>query len=212
MCRKQARVDGMRSGRIMILTLLLAGLVSCSQPPALPGLADDAVILAFGDSITFGTGTNKEDSYPAVLARLTGREVINAGVPGEVSADGLKRLPGLLDEIQPALLILCHGGNDMLRQQDMRMTADHLRGMIRAARERGVAVVLVAVPRPGVFLRPAGFYEEIAAAFDIPVEKEALPEILADRHLKSDVIHPNREGYEKLAEAVASLLGSAGAL
>ena len=202
----------MNDRRNIILTLLLTVLLACSRTPTLPALPDDAVILAFGNSITFGTGAAAEESYPAVLSRLTGREVVNAGVPGEVTSDGLKRLPGLLDEIQPALLVLCHGGNDMLRHQDVRATAGNLREMIRAARSRGVAVVLVAVPRPGVLMRPAGFYADIAAAFDIPVETEVLPQILANRRLKSDVIHPNREGYKKLAEAVASLLRSAGAL
>jgi len=202
----------MNGGRRIVLTLLVAGLLACSRTPALPALSGDAVILAFGNSMTFGTGAAADESYPAVLSRLIGREVVNAGVPGEVTSEGLERLPDLLDEIRPALLILCHGGNDMLRHQDIHATAENLRRMVRTAGSRGVAVVLVAVPRPGVFMRPAGFYADIAAAFDIPVETEALPRILADRRLKSDMIHPNREGYEKLAKAVASLLRRAGAL
>ncbi|MFQ5582771.1 MAG: arylesterase [Mariprofundaceae bacterium] len=178
----------------------------------MPRLSADAVILAFGDSITFGSGAEAEESYPAVLSSLTGLKVINAGVPGEVTADGLKRLPERLDETQPELLILCHGGNDMLRHQDMGKTADNLRGMIRMARERGVAVVLIAVPRPGVFMQAAGFYQDIAKAFGIPIEAGALPDILADRHLKSDTIHPNRAGYKKLAEAVLAVLQQAKAI
>jgi len=91
-------------------------LLSCSSGAKLPRLASDAVILAFGDSLTFGTGALPAESYPAVLQNLVRRWVGNAGVPGEVTAVGLSRLPPLLDNAKPALPILCHGGNDLLRR------------------------------------------------------------------------------------------------
>ena len=95
---------------IAALLLLAIGLGACSDSkPQLPLLSADAVILAFGDSLTFGTGANSEHSYPAELARLTGLTVINAGIPGEVTAQGVRRLPALLDRYKPQLLLLCHG-------------------------------------------------------------------------------------------------------
>jgi acyl-CoA thioesterase I len=185
---------------------------ACSSAPQLPLLATDATILAFGDSITAGTGAGETESYPAVLARLTGRIVINAGVPGELSAAGVQRLPELLEREHPALLILCHGGNDLLAHLDRQLIAGNLRAMIRLAGERGVPVLLVAVPSPDLSLKPPPLYEELSREFKIPIEQKGLAHILGKGSLKSDYIHPNAAGYRQLAEALVTLLKKSGAL
>ena len=191
------------------LCLLLAG---CTPQPELEPLAADAVVLAFGDSLTFGTGAGTGESYPEVLSGLIGRTVVNAGVPGEVSTDGLLRLHALLDREQPALLLLCHGGNDQLQRLDPARLADNLRAMIREARDRNIAVVLIAVPAPGLSLRPLPLYAGIADEFGLAADLETVADILGDRALKSDYIHPNAAGYRRLALAVADLLRAAGAV
>ncbi|WP_412852558.1 arylesterase [Ectothiorhodospira shaposhnikovii] len=201
------------AGRL-ISALLLILLAACSPaPPAMLPLPEDAVILAFGDSLTFGTGASRDESYPAHLARLTGLEVINAGVPGEVSRQGRERLPRLLDEHRPDLLVLIHGGNDMLRRMDMEQKQDNLATMIRAARDRNVQVVLVAVPTPTLIrLRNAVTYEALAREFGIPLENHALAHILSRDELKADPIHPNEDGYRILAESILQILISTGGL
>jgi acyl-CoA thioesterase I len=146
------------------------------------------------------------------LNKLVGRWVVNAGVPGEVTAEGLSRLPRVLEKIQPALLILCHGGNDLLRRLNQQQAADNLRAMIRLAQERGIAVIMIAVPSPGLSLSPPSFYREIATEMKIPIEEKALPTILSDGTLKSDYIHPNAAGYRRLAESIAALLKRSGAV
>jgi lysophospholipase L1-like esterase len=132
---------------------LLAG---CGERvPPLPRLDANAVVLAFGDSLTYGTGASTPESYPAVLERLIGRKVVSAGVPGEVSATGLKRLPEALEQAQPKLLILCHGGNDYLRKLPEAQAAANVRAMVKLARDKGVGVVLVGVPKLGLTAAPA---------------------------------------------------------
>jgi acyl-CoA thioesterase-1 len=197
---------------VLILVAVVLQPAACSQTPQLPLLAADATILAFGDSLTAGTGAGDTESYPAVLTRLTGRNVINAGVPGEVSAGGVQRLPELLERERPALLILCHGGNDLLARQNHQQIADNLRTMLRIAGERGVPVLLVAVPSPDLMLKPPSLYEELAREFRIPLERKVLAHILGKSSLKSDYIHPNAAGYRLLAEALAELLKKSGAL
>jgi lysophospholipase L1-like esterase len=199
--------------RIGALLATLALLVSgCGQHSKLPPLAPDAVVLAFGDSLTYGTGANEEESYPAQLARLTGRRVVREGVPGEVSAAGLGRLPAALDEHQPRLLILCHGGNDFLRRLPKEQAAENVRAMIRLAKSRGVDVLLIGTPEMGFTLTPPEFYAGIANEFRIPYEGDALTKILRNGELKSDQVHPNAKGYRLMAERVADLLRKSGAI
>lgn len=193
---------------------LLSTLSACgSRVPELQPLAEDAVILAFGDSLTHGTGADAKESYPAVLQQLIGREVLNAGIPGEVSANGLKRLPKLLDKYQPDLLLLCHGGNDMLRKLDEAALIDNLRAMVQHARKRDIPVVLIGVPQPNpIMLNGAKFYYYVAKAFEVPYEGTVIAKILSQPALKSDTVHPNAKGYRVMAEAVHELLKQAKAV
>jgi acyl-CoA thioesterase I len=200
-----------------LISLLLAiivcySLAACSPQPKLPSLANDAVILAFGDSLTFGTGAEPAESYPAVLEKMIGRRVINSGIPGEVTGEGLLRLPEILEREKPALMLLCHGGNDQLRRQNMRQTAGNIRGMIQLAKNNNVAIVLIAVPAPGLSLSPPSLYREIAKDMSIPIEEEILSDILSHNSFKSDLIHPNAAGYRRLAESIAAILRKSGAL
>jgi len=198
---------------IALAALLSLAVLGCGgKAPPLPQLAPDAVVLAFGDSLTYGTGAQTNESYPAVLERMIARKVVAAGVPGEVSATGLARLPAVLEAAGPRLLILCHGGNDLLRRLDERLLAENLRAMVRLARDRGIAVVLVAVPKPGLFPDAHPIYAAVADELGVPLERDALKSILTDNELKSDPIHPNAKGYARLAEALAGLLRKAKAI
>jgi acyl-CoA thioesterase-1 len=199
---------------IFIVLPLLIILTSCSKSPdSLGKLPDHAVILAFGDSLTYGTGASPQRDYPSILAQLTTRQVVNAGRPGEVSGDGLKRLPALLDLHQPDLLILIHGGNDMLRRIPVEQTAENLKQMITLARDRQIGVVMLGVPSPNIlWMSSADFYQAVAKAMDVPIDVETLPEVLGDNSLKSDLIHPNDQGYERIATQIHGLLVDAGAL
>ena len=195
----------------LIFALLLA---ACgTEGPRLSPLPPNATLLAFGDSITRGVGAKGNASYPAVLERLSGRKVVNAGVSGELSGEGRKRLPGVLDRVGPDLLLLCHGGNDLLRGLSKERLRANLKAMVEMARERGVQVVLIGVPKPAVFSSgSAAVYREVAEALAVPLETDTLPAIERDASLKSDPIHPNAAGYRRLAEAVHRLLKDRGAL
>jgi acyl-CoA thioesterase I len=198
--------------RFLVALLAAVALAACGPKHKLDRLDSAAVILAFGDSLTYGTGANPSESYPAALERAIGRKVVNAGVPGETSAQGLERLPAVLDEVNPRLLILCHGGNDFLRRLDDAAAASNVRAMIRLARERGIGVVLLATPKPGLPPSIPVFYGEIATGEKIPFEEAVIRTVLFDNRLKSDMVHPNGQGYAQIAAAVEKVLRKSGAL
>ena len=187
-------------------------LAACDRAPTLPKLSPHDVIVAFGDSLTHGTGASDDTAYPAVLASLTGRTVINAGVPGDTTSSGLQRLPEVLAEHKPRLVLLCLGGNDMLRKQPEASTENNLRLLVQTIRASGANVVLIGVPEPKLFGGAPDFYTRIAEDMKLPLERDAFNDVLKDNRLKSDPIHANAAGYRQVAERLNAFLREAGAL
>lgn len=195
----------------VLFFIVLLPLSACSSKLSLPYLSPDDRILAFGDSLTYGSGAKRNESYPYVLQKLLNRQVINAGIPGELSYQGLLRLPDLLDKFQPKLLILCHGANDILKRRDLDVMADNLIKMIVLAKERDISVVLLGVPQYSLFLTMLEQYNDIAEKMDVVLLADILPDILSDRTLKADYVHPNKAGYQLMADEIYAALQERGA-
>lgn len=195
---------------VLLLTVLATSIVikhATAPITPLKSLPKQAVILAFGDSLTYGTGAHNNQSYPSELEKRIKRRVINAGIPGELTGEGLERLPLLLDQYRPALLLLCHGGNDILKKTSDSALRANLSAMIHLARERGIDVIVIAVPQFSLIgLDPLPIYEEVARNNGVPLEDDVLSELLSDNRYKSDYIHPNAAGYTKMAEALEKIL------
>jgi len=205
----------MRAGALNFLAavLLTLTLPACGDKASrVSKLGAGDVIVAFGDSLTFGTGAQESESYPVVLGQMVGRNVVRAGVPGEVTAQGLARLSAVIDEHNPRLVIVCLGGNDMLRQVGDAEIRGNLRAIIKSLKDRKIGVVLVGVPRPALITSAPGCYAELARELEVPYEGKIVTSVLSSAELKSDPIHPNAKGYRKIAEAIAQLLRSAGAI
>jgi acyl-CoA thioesterase-1 len=169
-------------------------------------LKENSLILAFGDSLTRGFGADIEFSYPEQLHKKTGLRVINAGVNGELSSEGLERLPMLLKH-KPDVVVLCHGGNDILNKLPSSQLKMNLLAMIKMIQESGAKVLLVGVPNFGIF----GFdvhevYEEVADETKVLYEDKILTIIEQDNSLKSDYVHPNAKGYGMMTDTFIEIL------
>jgi len=193
-----------------LATLALAG---CGrEKSAGTALPRDSVVLALGDSITHGTGAEPAAAYPAQLAARTGWRVVNGGVPGDTAALALERLPALLAEHRPALVIVSLGGNDFLRRIAAADTESALRRAVTLSREAGAQVLLVGVPQPsigaaiGAGLSDHPLYERLADELALPLHAGGWARVLGDEKLKSDQIHANAEGYRVFAEGLAATL------
>ena len=178
----------------------------CGRHPGIAPLSESSVVVAFGDSLTAGTGVQGQEAYPAVLQRLLHCTVINAGIPGELSDAARARLPSVIDEYQPSLVVLCHGGNDLLQHKDREEIKNNLAQMIEYLKGRKIDAILIGVPEPGLFLQTAALYRDLADKYKLPYQGKILARILSDRSLKSDQIHPNAKGYNTLAEAIDGLI------
>ncbi len=187
------------------LTFLLL-LIGSDSGQIFHKLRPNSVVLAFGDSLTAGKGVPQNRSYPAQLEDLIARKVVNAGVSGETSAEGASRLPSLLDQHEPDLLLLCHGGNDLLQKLDKQQLQENLQRMFEAANQRGIPVVMIAVPQPSLLVKDAALYQQLAEKNNIPLVEDILGTLLKDPQYRSDQFHLNAAGYARLSKAVADKL------
>jgi len=200
-------------GALFLLVMLLAACGGSRKEAPLPA---GSKVLALGDSLTAPHGVKPGEDWPTLLGQKTGWVVINAGISGDTSAGALARLPALLDEHQPQLVLVSLGGNDMLRKIPQAQTVANLGRMLDLAKSSGAGAVLLATPKPSIAgavfnnLSPADFYAEVAKEKKVPLIEDALPEVLSDTSLKGDQLHPNAAGHALLADKIHTALKKIG--
>jgi len=127
---------------VLAAFVILTFAVACSGTKKETALPAGSKVLALGDSLTAPHGVKPGEDWPTLLGQKTGWAVINAGISGNTSAQALDRLPGLLDEHQPQLVLVSLGGNDMLRKLPQEQTVTNLGRMLDLARASGAKTVL----------------------------------------------------------------------
>lgn len=199
--------------RSFVAVLLVAGLLTaCERLPQPTPLPPEATVVAFGDSVTYGTGAAAGADWPSRLAALSGWTVINAGVPGETAEQARDRIDAVLTQYQPTLVIIEIGGNDFLRRRPQEAVKADVRRIVQSVRQHGAQAVLVAVPQVSLFGIVSGaksdapIYRELAREGGIPVVEKVFAEILSRPELCADQIHPNAEGYRTMAGAIYAFL------
>ena len=220
--------------------LLLQGLAACSDEndaannsvvaesqsanavAAADELGEGKLIVAFGDSLYAGYGVLPQQSFPARLqealaARGVAATVRNAGVSGDTSAAGLRRLAFTLDGLgrKPDLVMVNLGGNDMLRGIDPAETRANLTAICEELKRRGISIMLtgmVAAPNMGREYadRFNPIYADLAKRYDAALYPFFLDGVVTDRSLMlDDRIHPNPKGIDAIVAAVSPAVAGA---
>lgn len=158
-------------------------------------------ILTFGDSLTYGTGSTNGLNYPYFLSKKTGFEVISDAIPGATAIGSLDRFKNSISKHKPDIVIILIGGNDFLRQNNLKMTEASISDMVEFSLNNNVEVFLISVPN-GVFQKKHPMYDRIAKYFNVKTDNGILYSLLMNPSLKSDPIHLNNQGYEQLAEKI----------
>lgn len=206
-----------RRSHLISLTAVMILLWPIAAEAASPSAADTRPrIVAFGDSLTAGLGVQAGESYPAQLQRRLDDlkypyRVINAGVSGDTTAGGLRRVPWILKN-EPELVILELGANDGLRGLSIDQTKSNLRQIVKQLKEAGAAVVLAGMKLPPNYgeeytTRFEAIYPALAQEYHIPLIPFFLEGVGGASSLnQADGIHPTREGYEVVVEQVLKVL------
>ncbi len=213
MPRPESRMSFVRFCIALLAAITL--LAGCGKEKAAP-IPAGSVVLALGDSLTFGAGVTREEAWPNLLAAKTGWTVVNGGVSGDTSGGALERLPSLLEEHKPVLVLVTLGGNDMLRRLPQQETVANLEKILVLVREHGAKAILLATPQPSIAgavfqnLSAPEFYRQVAEQEQVPLIEDTIPNVLSDPQLKGDPLHPNANGHRLLSEKIFEALQKIG--
>ena len=188
---------------LFVLIFLFFGYFLFFSPPGskdVEPLSDNDVIVCFGDSLTYGTGASPGMDYPSRLAEMLGKEVINAGIPGDTTASALDRLEKDVLSESPALVLITLGGNDLKNGTPANDALGNLIEIVETMRENNARVIVGGLKFP---MRDRGYgkaYAELAERTGVVLIPHILEGIMGNRALMSDPIHPNDKGYALMAE------------
>jgi lysophospholipase L1-like esterase len=168
-----------------------------------------ANVIAFGDSLTEGYRVDPGQGWPEQLSAIVGRPILNRGVSGNTTGDALERLERDVLAQDPRVVLVCLGGNDMLRRMPADQQFDNLRTIVRRIQDKGALVVLIGTEGFKILgnVDYGDRYEALARETGAVYVPDLMNGVLADPALMADQIHPNPRGYAKIARRIADEAG-----
>jgi acyl-CoA thioesterase-1 len=158
-------------------------------------------LVAFGDSLTYGTGSAQGGGYVTDLEKDLGISIENLGVPGDTTADALQRLDAAL-AAEPDVVILLLGGNDYLQGVPLQETAAHLSEIIEGFQAAGARVLLLGITAGPGDATGRAFFAALAEKHKVAYVPDVLAGVSGVPALMSDLLHPNDAGYALVAQKV----------
>lgn len=196
----------MKKYLIGILVVLFVGaggyfLFSSSTPAQKSTETGPQTIVAFGDSLVAGNGSSDGNDFVSVLSRKIKAPIINKGIPGETTADGLKRIQTIVD-LNPDIVIVLFGGNDALQQKPVDQTFKNLGDIISTFQSHGTKVVLLGIQGGILGDKYKTPFSDLAKKYKVTFVPNVLGGIIGRDDLMSDTVHPNDKGYQLVANKV----------
>ncbi|MCA9354619.1 MAG: arylesterase [Candidatus Kaiserbacteria bacterium] len=167
-----------------------------------------STVVVFGDSLAAGIGAGSGSDIASLLSQSLPQEVINLGVPGDTTADGLARIDEVL-EVDPRVVIVLLGGNDALQQVPVEKTFANLALIVESIQASGAAVVLVGEPGGLYGNRYEKEYERIVEEYRTFYVSNILSGLIGRSEYMSDYIHPNSTGYARATERILPVVEKA---
>lgn len=158
-------------------------------------------IVIFGDSLARGYGSTPGNDIASLLSKKLGKTVINLGVDGNTTVDGLARLDQVT-ALRPGIVLISLGGNDFLRKISRANTEANLSSIIEKLQDEKAIVVLLGVRDQAIFDDAAPMYERLAKKYQTAYVPNILSGLIADSRYMFDAIHPNDAGYAKIVERI----------
>lgn len=190
--------------KIIIIILVLAAayfLWGREKPEIRNAGRTGSVIVAFGDSLTYGKGAPRDQTYPAVLAALTGKNVVNLGLNGDTGGAAPRRLPEVLAH-NPCMVLIEFGGNDFMRGVSLEQTVSSISQIVDDVQAAGAVAVIVDTGGYYGMRKYTKAYKKLAREKGAVFVPAILDGIFGRKDLMSDQIHPNAAGYKMAAEKV----------
>lgn len=201
----------MRKTTILIIILLALGvgifIFSNKSQKITNYPSDGKTIVVLGDSLVQGVGATKDNDFPAVLSKLINEPIINMGVSGNTTGDGLARVKEVIAE-DPKIVLLLLGGNDYLRKISIEKTFKNIDQIILTLQREGAVVVLLGVQGGILGDKYEKYFEELSEKRGTLYVPNVLDGIIGRPNLMSDAIHPNDLGYQKIAEKIYPILNT----
>lgn len=196
---------------ILVLIILIGGFFTYryffpGEYPIINARPSGEQIICFGDSLTYGIGAKPGRDYPSRLSELVGQPVINAGVPGDTTADGLARLETDVLSRSPRIVLITLGGNDLKNGVPKKKAFANLGRIVKTIQQHGALVVLGGVDFPFWGKGFGEAYKTLAREQGTLLVPNVLEGLLGNPKRMSDTIHPNSKGYRIMARRFYQLI------
>jgi lysophospholipase L1-like esterase len=189
----------------IFIVLFLFCLCACTKQEITNYPAKEGPIVAFGDSLTYGQGVSAKDAYPALLEKMWNRKIINLGISGNTSLQGLARKEEI-KEFRPSFVLIEFSANDLFKKVPREQTQKALEDIVDYVQNLGAVAVLIDTGGNTLMKPYRKMIKKIAKEKKTLYVNGIMDGIFSKKSLKSDTLHPNEKGYEIIARKIDKAL------